>query len=214
MFLLNVLVAFTVNYGGGFGGVIVGGAMPYIDNINMRMTPTGVKFSNYSYGIGGGGYSIVKKLAIGGAGIGYSQTAESPTLRADLSLGMGFFQVGYRVLHLKFLDIIPMIGIGGGGYTIQLRPKLADVDFDSLILNPGRTSSITTGGFGLAPQLMAMFSLGESKSFINLILQAGLIWMPQAGTWNLSDGAALLNGPGIKSYTPYLNLGVVFGGGV
>ena len=167
------------------------------------------KLGSLHWGFGGAGYAVVNRVVIGGAGWGGSQTVGSDKLRASVEVAGGEFDLGYQVLSLQHLLIAPVLGIGGGGYTIELQ-KLsgAPLTFDSLLVNPGHTCKVSFSSLTLSPQLMVTVPI----SFVGLQLRGGYCYSPTNPEWELENGGKLASGPTIAKGMPFVTLNVVFGG--
>lgn len=197
--------------GGGFGGF--GPSLMFADfaGLNSAFAQAGItqKLDGMHWMFGGSGYAFIDHIAIGGMGWGGSQSVASDSLRARVSLSSGEFDMGYSVLSIPHLVVTPMLGIGGGGYTIELERLAGSVpSFDSLLRYPGRTSSASFTSFTLNPQLMVTIPV----SFVGLQLRGGYLFAPAASEWELAGGGALLSGPTVAKGTPYVSLNIVFGG--
>lgn len=197
--------------GGGFGGF--GPSLVFADftGLNSAFEGSGItqKLDPMHWMFGGSGYAFIDRIVIGGMGWGGSQSVASNSLRARVSLSSGEFDMGYSVLSILHLVVTPMLGIGGGGYTVELERLAGSIpDFDSLLRDPGRTSSASFSSFTLNPQLMVTIPI----SFVGLQLRGGYLFSPAASEWELADGGALLSGPAVAKGAPYISLNIVFGG--
>ena len=196
---------------GGFGcfGPVVGFAD--FSGLDDAFATAGItrKLGSMHWGFGGGGFALVNRVVIGGSGWGGSQTVGSNNLRAKVEIGSGEFDLGYQVFSMKHLLIAPVLGIGGGGYTIELQ-KLSDTPqtFGDLLQNPGRTSKVSFSGLTLSPQLMVTVPI----SFVGLQLRGGYCYTPMNPAWELEGGSKLAHGPAISKGLPFVSLNVVFGG--
>jgi hypothetical protein len=151
----------------------------------------------------------VDRIVIGGSGWGGSQTIASDSLRARVSISGGEFDLGYSLISIRHLIVAPVLGIGGGGYTIELQKLTPDVpNFGQLLQYPGRTSTVSYSSFTLTPQLMIVVPV----SFVGLQLRGGFTYAPMTPEWMLEDGGKLLNGPTVAKGMPFASLNVVFGG--
>ncbi len=167
------------------------------------------KLGSMQWGFGGGAFALVNRVVIGGSGWGSSQTVGSNDLRATVEIASGEFDLGYQVFSMKHLLIAPVLGIGGGGYTIELQ-KLSGMPltFDSLLKNPGYTSKVSFSSLTLSPQLMVTVPI----SFVGVQLRGGYCYTPTTPQWGLEGGGRLSSGPTISKGMPFATLNVVFGG--
>jgi len=167
------------------------------------------KLGSMQWGFGGAGFALINRVVIGGSGWGSSQTVGSDSLRATVEIAGGEFDLGYQVFSMKHLLVAPVLGIGGGGYTIELQ-KLSEgpLSFGQLLQNPGRTSKVSFSGLTLSPQLMVTVPI----SFVGLQLRGGYCYTPMTPEWGLEGGSTLSSGPTISKGMPFATLNVVFGG--
>ena len=166
------------------------------------------KLGSMQWGFGGAGFAIVNQVVIGGSGWGSSQTVGSSDLRATVEIAGGEFDLGYQVFSIEHLLIAPVLGIGGGGYTIELQ-KLSEapLTFGELLANPGRTSEVSFTGLNLSPQLMVTVPI----TFVGLQLRGGYCYTPTTPEWGLRGGSTLSSGPAVSKGMPFVTLNVVFG---
>jgi len=197
---------------GGFG--CFGPTVGIVDfgGLNRAFEEGGVQLthnpSSMQWGFGGAGFALVDRVVIGGGGWGGSQTVGSDSLRASIEIAGGEFDLGYQVLSMKHLLIAPVLGIGGGGYTIELQALSTDpLTFDSLLANPGRTSTVSFSSLTLSPQLMVTVPI----SFVGVQLRGGYCYTPMTPTWGLAGGGKLASGPAIAKGMPFVTLNIVFG---
>jgi hypothetical protein len=197
---------------GGFGcfGPTVG--IVDFDGLNQAFRDGGVILtqqpSSMQWGFGGGGFALIDRVVIGGSGWGSSQTVGSDSLRATIQIAGGEFDLGYQVFSIKHLLIAPVLGIGGGGYTIELQ-KLsgAPLTFGQLLQEPGRTSTVSFSSLTLSPQLMVTIPI----SFVGVQLRGGYCYTPMTPEWALQGGSKLSSGPTIAKGMPFVTFNVVFG---
>jgi hypothetical protein len=213
--LVVVLLAATavaarpVNGGFGCFGPTVG--FVNFDGLNAAFTNGGItqKLEPMQWGLGGAGYALIDRVVIGGSGWGSSQTVASDSLRAQVEIAGGEFDLGYQVFSIEHLLIAPMLGIGGSGYTIELQKLSGTIpSFNELLLNPGRTSTVSFSSLSLTPQLMITVPI----SFVGLELRGGYAYTPMNPEWQLENGGKLPTGPTISKGMPFVTLNVIFGG--
>jgi len=195
---------------GGFGWFGPYVAAVNFDGLNAAFANAGItgKLESMHWMLGGGGYALVDGVVIGGSGWGGTQTVASDSLRARVEIGGGAFELGYSVLSMKHLRVAPVLGIGGGGYTIELQKLTPAVgSFGDLLKNPGRTATVSYSSFQLSPQLMITMPI----SFVGVQLKGGYIYSPMTPEWELKDEGNLNLGPSVAKGTPYASLDVVFG---
>jgi hypothetical protein len=207
----TVVAAPPVNGGFGCFGPAVG--IVNFDGLTQAFKDGGIEFkdplNSLQWGFGGAGFALIDRVVIGGSGWGSSQTVGSDSLRATVEISGGEFDLGYQVFSMKHLLIAPVLGIGGGGYTIELQ-KLSEAPliFGQLLENPGRTSKVSFSGLTLSPQLMVTVPI----SFVGLQLRGGYCYTPVNPEWGLEGGSRLSSVPAISKGMPFATLNVVFGG--
>ncbi len=211
--IVLVVLTTTIFARGTSGGIgTFGPALGMIDfsPVNRHLQANGFEqLSSTHWMFGGGGYAIANRTIIGGAGWGGSQTVASESVFCEVSYGGGEFRAGYLIIDLKNLLIAPMIGIGGGGYTIHLEPyQHKPFSFDELLQNPGRTSTISYSGFCLNPQI----GITIPVSFIGIDIRGGYNLGPFTSRWRFSDNTPLTQTPEMKKGTPWVSLNIMLGG--
>ncbi len=210
--ILIPALLFARGTSGGMGTFGPSLALIDFNDVNRSLSHAGFdKLSSPHWMFGGGGYLIANRTMIGGAGWGGTQTSTSESLNVvcRVEYGGGEFRAGYIVLDTRYLLIAPGIGIGGGGYTINLEPYNQTIpSFDSLLRNPGRKSTITFSGFCLNPQLAITIPI----SFIGIDIRGGYNFGPFTSKWELTDRGVLSRGPEMGKGTPWVSLNVLFGG--
>ncbi|MGB9741959.1 MAG: hypothetical protein ACP5JB_02780 [candidate division WOR-3 bacterium] len=204
-----VLARTTAGGYGAFGPTL---AIVNYDSINNTFQHFGInKLAAQHWTFGGGGYLLANRMLIGGAGWGGNQTvtSESLNLFCQVSYGGGEFRAGYALLDSRYLLLVPGLGIGGGGYSINLGPYNQTLpSFDSLLAHPGRTSTVNFSGFTLNPQLAIIVPI----SFVGLELRGGYNFGPLGGNWELQDRGVLARGPQMSKANPWFSLNIIFGG--
>jgi hypothetical protein len=192
----------------GYGGFSMSIMMPKVDSINARLQAHNFPaLSKNQFALGGGGWGG-DKIVLGGSGFGGFETVENDSMQIEASYGGGFFEAGYVIPIVSFLRARPILGLGGTGYTMHFRPRLGDVSFDSLLVHPGRTSSIEGGGFAL----MGALGITIPIQFIGIDIKGGYIFSPSKVNWSFEDGSKLLMGPYFKPGGLFVTVSFVFGG--
>ncbi|MDZ7846459.1 MAG: hypothetical protein U5L96_06670 [Owenweeksia sp.] len=130
----------------GGGGFTVGyGSFPVSDLESF--VPAGFNFSNDHLMLGGAGYSMIDRFVIGGSGSSVlGDEVNNDSLKMGLSGGYGTFDFGYVIVNKKRFKLFPMIGIGGGGYSLSIS-KRGNVSRSELVAEPEREIEISNGGF-------------------------------------------------------------------
>lgn len=204
LFLSVFLFASSVS--GGYGGIQLVGTYQDMTDINSRLSGLGIEIDEISYGVGGGGMAIKNNFYIGGSGFGATKNYATEDLKVEYSYGLGMFEFG-PIFDMKFFNLGIILGLGGGGEGMKLRPNLSDISFDSLLSNPGRVSTISRGGMQVGASLLILYKM---KDFIALSLKGGASY-GFGWQWELDDGATLYNKPDDRSLRVNVSLGVLFG---
>lgn len=162
--------------------------------------------------MGGGGYGIAGRVVLGGWGAGFTQKATKAVANqeAQVSVGYGFFNIGYVLLRSGNLQVFPMLGIGGGGVILQITQKATSYDFDPLLASPNKMVQLSTGGLllelAMGIHYLLPLSMGlEGVGGILLGLRAGYVYTPSEADWKMSD-VEVLGGPDMRPTGPYLCL--------
>jgi len=195
--------------GRGYGGFVMSYMMPDLSELSDVFVDHGLPAIDenlFTYGGGGWGGTNVM---VGGWGFGGGRQFDNDSISVKLQYGGGFFEPGYFINIFKGFGIMPSVGIGGTSVTMKLRPRLGDVEFDSLLVNPGRTSEVTYNTFTVAPSLTILIPI----EFVALQIKGGYMFSPFQGEWELEDGANLTNAPEINPSGIYAQAGILFGGG-
>jgi len=203
----------------GFGGFGVGTIYQNMDNLNQRLTANGYqKIDSYFTTIGGGGYGYIgNKILIGGSGFGgVGNVSESDSAQAEVSIGGGFFEMGYIAYEDSRFRIWPMLGIGGTGTSISINPKNTTPDFDELLQDPKRSVNFASGSLGLKAAINAdaVFTIkkDDGKTTIGASLQGGMIYEASNNLWTMGNGSEVFNGPNMPREKFFLTLNIYFGG--
>lgn len=204
--VISVLFINADALNGGFGGPIIGGYYTDYSSINASLASVGMELKQMYYQTGGGGYGIINGLLIGGYGYSATQNINTSTLNLNYELSGGFFEIG-RVWDLKFIAAGPYMKLGSGSEIIKLKPVADPIDFDSLLVNPGRTSELSRSGFEAGAGLVIMVPIVK---WFSIMMKGGATYGP-AWEWHLSDGTALLNPPSDRALRYEVNIGLMFG---
>jgi len=203
----------------GFGGFGVGSIYQNMGNLNDRLAANGYqKIDSYFTTIGGGGYGYIgDKILIGGSGFGgVGNTSESDSAQAEISMGGGFFEMGYIAYEDSRFRIWPMAGIGGTGTSISINPKNSTPEFDELLQNPKSSVNFASGNLSLKLALNAdaVFKIekDEGTTTIAASLQGGMIYEASRSLWTMGNGSEILNGPDMPREKFFLGVNIYFGG--
>lgn len=155
--------------------------------------------------LGGGGYGGVGRFVIGGEGhglIGRHETTSDGTRRISAGGGYGLFRVGYRAFSWEGLDIVPLIGVGGGGLSLDILERSVPI-FDDVLADPGRSSRLSTGMFLLDASVAASYRVQmpgqrrreRERGGLLLGLQVGYTFAPGRTSWKLDGINDVAGGP-------------------
>ncbi|MBD3285465.1 hypothetical protein GF359_03445 [candidate division WOR-3 bacterium] len=209
--VIAVLLIATASFASarGYGGFVLSYMMPNLDELSTEFTDQGLDpLEDELVTFGGGGWGGTNVM-VGGWGFGGARTTDGDSVSVKLNFGGGFFEPGYFINIFRGFGIMPSVGIGGTSVSMELRPRLGDVEFDSLLINPGRTSKVHYNTFTVAPSLTIIIPI----EFIALQLKGGYMWSPFSGGWELEDGAEIWNTPDVEPSGIYAQAGILFGGG-
>ena len=185
----------------GGGGFTIG--YGYLDVSALQVfVPENVKdFRNDHLVIGGAGHGIVDRFVIGGSGFGMiGDGITTDSLKISLGGGLGTFDFGFLLLSSEKLKIYPLIGIGGGGYGINIA-RNKNVTVNDVLENPGQEINLGTGGFvadvSLNINFIPVFSYNEIEDAYGGFmtgLKVGYIYSLPSSSWSFTGGD-VVNGP-------------------
>ncbi|NCA85789.1 MAG: hypothetical protein EOM83_09465 [Clostridia bacterium] len=205
---------------GGIGYFQAGYSFMDFNNFNSALAEAGIPdISNGSVSLGGGGHYIFRRFLIGGEGnglIGGSSINDNYSVRHGG--GMGFFNAGYIVFHSPLYTVYPMLGIGGGGYSVTITDRNAPSgSLQDVLDNPQQQAALSKSSF------MLNFSLGTdlfvfadrtrhgTGGFI-IGLRAGYLLAFDNDEW-LLDNQSLTDGTNTSISGPFIRL-TIGGGGI
>ncbi len=205
---------------GGFGYFMPGYQFLSLTEMNNSFKAAGFpEISNGALSIGGGGFYVVRNLLIGGEGYGLiGGSVENIDYRVDHAGGCGFFNVGYILAGSPSFLFAPVMGIGGGGISVNIKDRDYYPDnFDDLMEDPARESIISNGGLllnfsVLTNILIAGYRAENEAGGFYLGLKAGYILNASGNTWYIND-EELQGSPAAGMSGPYVSL-MIGGGGM
>lgn len=199
------------NPSGGGGGFTIGYGSMDVAKLH-EFVPPGIKFSNQHLLIGGTGHGFNGNLVIGGGGFGIiGDKITTDTINYSLGGGIGTFDFGYLVVNKEKLKVYPMIGIGGGGYGLQISSN-KNIAAKNIADNPGHEININRGGF--------ILDLSANLNFIPMLeynekdntyggfmmgLKVGYIYSIPSSDWKFTGGD-ITGGPKFGMNMAYLKL--------
>jgi hypothetical protein len=152
-------------YSGGFGHFACSYESVNLSELNTTLGRYGYKALPQSYpSFGGAGYFVIDNILIGGGGgslMGYEQQSDSTVV--NMSSGYGFGAVGYVFSTGKRSFFYPNVGIGGGGFDLQLGKTGASSSFEEQLQNPRGRFFSSAGGLFYNVQLAWQTMLGTSE---------------------------------------------------
>jgi len=195
-----------------------GGARADIGSLNERLKANGYRtFSRDYLGLGGGGFVLIGRVLVGGEGQSlFAQHATTGPRRAELDGGYGFFNVGYNVLARSSIILYPVVGIGGGGMTLEITED-GSVPFNDILADPKREARLTTsslafqvafGGQYHVPVLGARGERGTAGTMLGL--QGGYVFFTSQH-WK-AKGLHVTGSPDAGLSGPYVRVTVGLGG--
>jgi len=197
---------------GGFGGPKLTMMYHNLGNLNQVITSKNYQpFNEISWGIAGGGGGFYKNIFIGGWGLGtFPQYSDNGTNILRLDYSYGGFNIGYCIININNITLIPIIGFGGGGFNMNISPAYGtNNNFQNIISDPINTYAF---GYNMSSDSIAV-EIGI-KSYLtfeiaSLGINIGYIFMP-SNNWTI-EGNKLLNTPTITQHIIYASIDIYFG---
>lgn len=180
--------------------------------LNKELNSNGYgSLASSNYAFGGGGMFCVRNFLFGGGGAWVlGSQAQSPQHRLSMEGGYGFFNLGYVAYSRKNLLFYPLIGAGGGGYTLKIAKKDASGNFNEQLNTPSSMAELHTGGMVADVSLNAQLFFGKSTEGFFCGLRAGYRLSPE--NWNFSIGNSGAGGsPAVNMNGLYVS--IILGGG-
>jgi hypothetical protein len=177
--------------GGGGGFFALGVNATTLGPLNDRLRRAGYPtFPSELVAIGGGGYGVVaNRLLIGGEGYGLVAPSRGYQGR-DVSVGGGYglFTLGYRLRPADEVRAYPLVGVGGGGLSLDIGGTGAD-RFGDVLDDPNRAATLEKGGVlvSLGGGLEYRFSGADDPGGFQVGLRAGYLFSPYDTDWTLSE---------------------------
>ncbi|MCX8097095.1 MAG: hypothetical protein N3D81_06340 [Spirochaetes bacterium] len=215
--------------GEGFGGPIVSAFyIPSIASLNEKLQSLGYqqRFGEVLLGIGGQGFGYTGNVLMGGGGsVIISSSIEGKfngtNVVATLSGSFGFFEFGYAVIKAPNFEFAPILGIGGGGYTLSFKSKSEAYDFDTIAKNPySYANGISYGDFSIEVGILTYGKLILSENIIQLCddlkiksySTVGLILKASYIFSIIGNDDSIISEPSFGDHTISLGLSITFGG--
>jgi hypothetical protein len=201
---------------GGAGYFAIGTNVLGVDALNDRLDAFGYPtFGSAFLSLGGGGYGVVGgRVLLGGEGHGLIRPSQSVGGR-DVSVGGGYglATIGYLAVAQSNWRVYPQLGVGAGGFSVDIGSAGAATEFDDVLDDPNRSAELSRGSLLVSLALNATYELsgpGEAGGF-RIGVQAGYLFAPYSSDWRL-DQDALSDGPDAGFDGPFIRL-LIGGGG-
>ncbi len=207
----------------GRGYLLLGGGTLDIGKLNDRLSQNGYsRFSDNFFSIGGGGHGVVRRLIIGGEGFALVTSDNEAFIsgkpyKTSLTGGCGFFNLGYTVFRKNTFSIYPLLGIGGGGFVLNITDRTT-ASFSDVLSSPGRSSQLSSGAFLLSASIGADYLVSPRemrdgrRGGLLLGFRLGYIFAPVTSHWNL-DNMEVFGGPKTGITGPFFHF-MIGGGGI
>jgi len=131
----------------GGGGFNIGYGYMDVSKLNVFIPENTSKFKNSMLLVGGSGHIIIENFVIGGSGFGIiGDEIKTDSFKVNLNGGLGTFDVGYVLINKKRLKFYPMLGIGRGGFGLQILSN-KNLSIDHVVKNPGQEINISQSNF-------------------------------------------------------------------
>jgi hypothetical protein len=185
------------------GMVFLGASQLDLNELNAGLARRGYPtFSSTLPQIGGvmsvGRQDIRLGLEFGG-GARPSEVTADGRYRTELTAGYGMFNVGYQADAGGGFRVHPKLGIGGGGINLTIMDR-SPANFDQLLLQPGRSSSLMHGSLLVDGSLGITYELlpeATSRGLRSLVLgvRAGYTTSVLQGGWMMHRTGDVAGGP-------------------
>lgn len=173
------------------------------------------KISESFFSLGGGGFGVIGKVIVGGEGHGIiGKNVYSESFKTSIKGGYGLFDLGYMIYSKNFLNIYPILGIGGGSINLKIVEK-GEAAFEEIMEDPKRGVNLSTSGFLLnisltIDRLLKMKERERCGGGLTYGIRIGYLLAPFRNDWRM-DKIKIHSGPKISFRGPYIAL--LFGGG-
>ena len=174
-----------------------------LDELNARLLSAGYpEMDDRFLTLGGAGYRVMNRILIGGEGhglLGREETTADATRRISLNGGYGLFRLGYLLLADYGFDLVPAIGIGGGGMSLKITER-GSPTFDDVLGQPARSSTLSTGmllvdGSVGVNYRVALGPPDRRRGGILIGLHGGYLYSPWNSSWDLDGLSDVAGGP-------------------
>jgi hypothetical protein len=206
---------------GGKGYFMLGWTGLELDDLNTALEAQGYPgFGKDFLTIGGGGHAMLGRLVLGGHGHAFRGGDETVSLgginyNTSLDGGAGFFDMGFIAYAHDGFTLTPMVGLGGGGYELEILEREAPT-FNEVLQDPGRSSRMSNSAFLIDAGAQFDFIITgghrrHGRGGILLGVRAGWVFAPWVGNWSL-ESQEIAGGPDVGPTGPYVRF-LIGGGG-
>lgn len=213
------LIAFCETGGGG-GGYVIGFDAFDFSSLNSFLNARGFgSIDKYIFSEGGMGYARIGKIMLGGSGYGFSNDISNNDYLCKITVSYGGFEAGYALFSIADFNISAIFGVGCGSITLRVDENFYPPTFDSVFINPGRTSIISSDYTVLKAELgidylLAFGKSGNSGGGLLFGIRAGYIYTPSKPDWKFTEiNTEIIGGPNVILKGPYIHFLVIGGGG-
>ncbi len=197
---------------GGFGYMSYSGAYLNQASFNSAISAKNYTTLNpFQHGFGGGGGFCINNIYLGGEGGGFVKNKLfNQTNNMTIESGYGFFNLGYVYSIKKRSFITPLIGIGTGGYVINIKDKTSISSFEDQISRPSNVSEMECGGLLLQAKFAYQYFISANHSSgLFFGIMAGYRYNP--ANWTMKINNQAVNGPQLNMNG--IHLSIILGGG-
>jgi len=159
---------------------------------------------------------VFKNFIVSGDGAGLQgMSSKNENTACNLEGGYGQFNLGYIVYSGKRSILYPTVGIGGGGYTVEMTKLGSGMssNFNQQLQTPSGMFKVTAGGWMLNGQITYQYFLHpETTQGFFIGLREGYRYSPK--NWEMKmNNAGLTNAPKINMNGFYASI-IIGGGGI
>jgi hypothetical protein len=165
--------------------------------------------------LGGAGYGQRGRVLFGAEGhalLGEEESTADASRQITLNGGYGLFRLGILAFSESGFELVPAIGLGGGGMALQIAERSAP-SFEDVLEDPARSSTLTTGMFVIDGSLGLNYRFdtsdrGERPGGILLGVQGGYTYSPWNSSWELDGLNSVAGGPDLQIEGYYVRLSI------
>jgi len=194
-----------------------------VRELNERMKDAG--YDEYDPVFGNGGLSFIgawRRWMFGAEWGRFSQAgnaADRDAWETSLEGNYWLAQFGYALVWKKGWQFYPLFGLGGGNTFLLLHRPDAEADFDDVLAQPARVSSLSASFFMLDLSLafdyrFSFFAFGNDRLAHGLVLGARLGYSYSPASWGVDlEGAEISDAPFLGQTGPSFKIVLGWGGG-